>query len=378
MPENNSPVTPDRQSKETLVTNFSAGVSSNSVRRSSRAKALAGAFFGVFALWLACRGVDWTVTWLQIRDVDIVWVLISFTCVLAGLFGATLRWRLLFFPHHKEHRFFDLLNSIVLGQMINLTFPGRAGELVRTYRYGALSETSKVKTLATIFVEKVFDFTLLMLSAALLWLLMGSRSAVAVTGKVLLGIGGPAALLMLLLYFPGSSWERVCSWGESFLPEWLMSRVRRFGGLAAAGLVAVRDGRVHVAAWSLSIAVLLCSVGGNYFLFRAFDFPLSPMAALFLHVGLQIGTAPPSLPGKLGIFQYLCVLALGAFSIEASAALGFSVVLYLVTIVPRILWGCLILARGNSGMTFATNSQIGDESGETASQRDCIQNAECK
>ena len=46
----------------------------------------------------------------------------------------------------------------------------------------------------------------------------------------------------------------------------------------------------------------------NYVLFLALGLSLSPVAAVFLTVILRIGSAPPSLPGKVGLVQYLVTL----------------------------------------------------------------------
>jgi len=72
--------------------------------------------------------------------------------------------------------------------------------------------------------------------------------------------------------------------------------------------------------------------------------PALPFAAApFLLIVLKIGVAVPSVPGKLGIFHYLCTLALGVFGLEKGAALGYAVLLYFVVFVPPSLLGALFL-----------------------------------
>jgi len=93
--------------------------------------------------------------------------------------------------------------------------------------------------------------------------------------------------------------------------------------------------------WSLLIWIL--SILVNYTVFLALGLPLPFAAALVLVVVLEVGVAVPSIPGKLGIFHYLCTLALGVFGLEKGAALGYAVLLYFVVFGPPSLLGALFL-----------------------------------
>ena len=94
--------------------------------------------------------------------------------------------------------------------------------------------------------------------------------------------------------------------------------------------------------WSALIWVLAATT--NYFLFQAFDLPLSPGAALLLLVALHIGIAPPSSPGRLGVFHAVAVLSLQAFGVEHSLALAYAVVLHLIVYLPQVVPGTAFLA----------------------------------
>ena len=48
----------------------------------------------------------------------------------------------------------------------------------------------------------------------------------------------------------------------------------------------------------------------------AFGFKLPAIAALFLLVVLQVGNSAVSVPGNLGVFHYLTVLALAVYGID--------------------------------------------------------------
>jgi len=66
-------------------------------------------------------------------------------------------------------------------------------------------------------------------------------------------------------------------------------------------------------------------------------------AALFLLIVLQVGSAPPTTPGKVGVFHYLVVLAMSAYSVDKELALAYSLVLYAVALLPKIMIGLGVL-----------------------------------
>jgi uncharacterized membrane protein YbhN (UPF0104 family) len=62
-------------------------------------------------------------------------------------------------------------------------------------------------------------------------------------------------------------------------------------------------------------------------------------AALAILAALYGAAVVPTLPGRLGIFQYLCVVTLAPFGVSLEEALVFSLALYIVVYVPPVLIG---------------------------------------
>jgi hypothetical protein len=60
---------------------------------------------------------------------------------------------------------------------------------------------------------------------------------------------------------------------------------------------------------------------------------------------LQGGVSLPSTPGKVGVFQYLCVLSLSAFHVPTTIAFGYSLVLYVMVIGSMSAWAAIALWR---------------------------------
>lgn len=141
----------------------------------------------------------------------------------------------------------------------------------------------------------------------------------------------------------------------SAVPDWARAALMNKSRMAMA-IVAVAVVVVAVVAWigarritvlpSRSalwwaalgtLAVPAASVLTNYLVMRAFDLPVPVSGAVLLLVVLQAGTSIIAVPGGLGVSQVLTVKTLEIWHVAAPEALAFSLVLYAVARLPKVL-----------------------------------------
>ncbi len=303
-----------------------------------------GALLGGLALWLAFRGIDPAELWSALQAVNYFWVGASLVSVVLTTLVVTARWRLLFYPDWRARGWLSLLGGILVGQMLNIVVPARLGDVVRVYLVGTSESLSKTRVAATLVVEKIADLVIFALGGVFLLVVVSVPDWVRTSSTSLLvtGVAGVAAIVLL------SFWGRpLLAWLERHSPalpnDWLQ-RVWRLGHLALDGLGVLRSWQANLALWGLSLLSWTLAASTNFLLFKAFGFPLSFAAGALLLVVLQVGIAPPSLPGKLGVFHYLTVLALSFFGVTHNAALTYALVLYAVALLSKVLVGGAWLA----------------------------------
>ena len=296
-----------------------------------------GLLLGGGALWLATRGVDWSQLWTALRSIELRWLWIALGCVFFNLVVLTVRWRLLFYPEHDDRGWVNLFRGIVVGQALNVVVPGRIGEFTRAYSTGASEGISKARVFGTIIVEKVMDMAALMAAILVFWKTIMPPGWAVGAGYALICFTSIATAVLLFMALRGETTLRWIGRFSALLPRRLGELLMKYGQMIMTGFSAIRYCWIQVILWGLSFLLLLLSVLTNYFLFKAFGLSLSLSVALFLLVVLQVGTAPPSLPGKLGVFHYLTVLSLSAFQVDRNIALAYSAVLYCVAILSKIL-----------------------------------------
>jgi len=74
---------------------------------------------------------------------------------------------------------------------------------------------------------------------------------------------------------------------------------------------------------------------------------LTPAVALLLIAGMGLGSALPSTPGYVGIYQFVAVTVLVPFGFSRSDALAYSLVLQAFGYVWITFWGLIGLWRYN-------------------------------
>lgn len=305
---------------------------------------IVGAIIGIVALALAFRGVSWPELRAALERTNRAWLLAGFCSVSTSLAAYITRWWLLFTPDHRERSWPTLAAATIVGQAVNIAIPARLGELARMYWVGTHEGISKVRVLATIVVEKAIEFGVFALSIVLLLVSVTLPAWLSRSGVALIVLAAIVTVSVVIIAF---AHRRILLLVEKWsvrLPERWRSRVYRLAHSSLQSLQFMRSWRMAAAVWSLSAVILFLSVTTNYVLLKASGINLPYSAALFLLVVIRLGEAPPSLPGKLGVFHYLVVLALSMFGVNRTIALSYAFVLYGVAVVPIVITGAVLMS----------------------------------
>jgi uncharacterized protein (TIRG00374 family) len=303
-----------------------------------------GLAFSLGFLVLALRKVDFTETANAISRANILILAVACLSYMLSVAAKAARWQLLL-SAHKTPSFSRAFSIFSVGQMMNAFLPAHLGEFARAYLMGEAEADSKVYILGTVVVERLADLLFLLISIALLlsqmvfpnWLATPARDA-----SLGLAILVPC---LILLTWQRNLIMRIVTWLCQFAPskwgKWLVQQAH-FG---LSSLDAVRSPRLLAGLFTWSTIICVVSTLTNYLVFWALGVKLSIWSSLFLLVVLQLGTAIPSSPGRIGVFQYLVILSLSIFILDKNLALGYSVLLYLVVYVPLAIIGIYCLWR---------------------------------
>jgi uncharacterized protein (TIRG00374 family) len=315
------------------------------VRRASLGVGLA---LGISLLVLAVRSVDPLALRRHLSSADLFWVGVGLLMVVGTMVAKALRWRLLFYPAHEDLRLRNLISALLIGQTINLLLPARLGELARAYVVGRREAPPAMLALGTIVVEKTLDGLALLLLLGILFVAMPFPPWLRVSGAAAALV--IAVLLATVLLLTGGR-QRIVGCSErlcQIVPTLERLGLRRRLESLADGLRSLQKSGVEVRLLVWTGAIWLLGALTNYLILRSLQIETSlVLASLFVLAVVHLGLVVPTSPARIGVFHFLCLLALSFVGVEESQALAFGFVLHFIVVGPVILGGLLCLWKEN-------------------------------
>ena len=314
--------------------------SEGSKRRSFRSWALAGALACLLLYW-SLRGIEWPRVWRAIVTARWEFVAGGVAMTVVTLFLRSLRWRVLL---NAEARFSvaTVFWATTAGYLGNNFLPARGGELVRTFLISRHSSLSKTYVLTTALTERLVDAIALVLCGSVVLAQVSSKprwmDEASRTTAFIAAFGG---IFILALPHVEGLVRRLLRLAP--LPAAMRARLLDFAGRVLLGLRAFHQaGRLSsfvfltVVIWALDAVGVMISTHG-------YGMHVSFSLALLLLTGLGLGSALPSTPGYVGIYQFVAVTVLTPFGIDRNSALAY-------IIVVQALWYLVVLALGGFGL----------------------------
>jgi uncharacterized protein (TIRG00374 family) len=294
-------------------------------------------------LYLSLRGIDWTEVWTVIRGADARVVAFAAGIYSLNLYLRAMRWRILLQAEAPVDRA-DAFWATATGYLGNTVLPARAGEAVRTLMISARTGMSRAYVLTTALSERVADaIVLITISSTVLLTLPEQPGWLAGAARpfTVLGLTGVAIIAFVPLF--EAFWfrlldrlplpEKVRSGAGHLLKQGLQgirsfhdrSRLARF--IAMTGIIWFLDGALTVVgAHSIGMEIAL------------------PIAFLLV-AGLGLGSALPSTPGYVGIYQFVAVSILTPFGHSRNNAIAYILLFQALSTVIIGFWGLIGLTR---------------------------------
>ena len=290
------------------------------------------------------------------------WWLIPGTLVLFGALSIRCyRWSILMRPVAPigASRLFPYA---IIGYMANNLLPARAGEVVRAWVLGEREHVSRVATLGTIAVERLFDGCVLVLmflvAAAFVGLEDRSLQVIAVTSSALFF----AALVgFYIVTYTEARTKRVLRMAAKVLP-------RRYEDIAEAlvhnlsvSLRSVHNPRALAGVTLLSAGAWTVEAACYAVLGRAFALDVSFGHYCLLLSAANLAIIVPTFLGGTGPFEWAAKLVLVSAGVADAVASAYSVIAHAIVIVPTTILGLIFLWRFGISFRIASSAAVSDE-----------------
>lgn len=278
---------------------------------------------------------------------DIRYILLALVLTLITMLIKTFRWQLMFVTPDESYDFSPFFWSLILGQYVNLIVPFlRLGEIARIFALNRQIDMPMTRTLATLVLEKVLDMFVFVVGIALLLPLVILPEFMDEPNRFIWIL---PAIALLILYLIGYQTERIVSLFsalEERVPIRLAKRILRWSQTGLEGLSSLRSPGLSILLVGLSVLIFVLSILVPFYIFAAFNMDLGIVEAAVIHIVVTIATTPPSTPGKIGVFNGVVALTLLSLGLDDEAVIiSYSIVFYLVVVVPQIVLGIIAAAR---------------------------------
>ena len=308
--------------------------------------ALGGGFaLSAFFLWLAMRQVEGQSLRDAFATIKYFPVMLCASALYLGIILRAVRWRVVAgFPATQQHNFSRATN---LGVLTNLILPGRAGEFVRVLTLAKLSKSSLPGPLASALIDRLLDIFVLLVSASVLYWLFPIGALLGKWLTVFLTMGC-VITLFVVLYARSSGFGE--AWIEKLAERWLQRwplQPKAFLAEIRAEFRRILGGWLSIEVLALAALILFVDYGAVALLLKAFSLSLPLEAPLLLWVFLAAGSALPSAPGYVGVYQVAAVWALSFFSVAAPTSVAVATVLQVIALAVALImagpgtWGII-------------------------------------
>jgi glycosyltransferase 2 family protein len=281
-------------------------------------------------LAFALGRVDLGASWSAIRDADYAWAGAALALLTGSKLLAAVRWRL-YLSKVGEAPVLGLMGAYVIGSMVNMLLPFRAGDFTKIQIVATRYHLSRAALSSSVFtVEGVLDaLTLLLLFLlSLVFLDVDLVPNVVIIVFILASGGGFIAAVLASRFLPHEMPHR-----------WPLTRLTPRAQLILAeawprfldGMVTLRDRNLFARALSLHVVEWLMRAGVMWLLGYSFALDQGPMTYVLLIIIVSLATLFPVTFLNFGTYQVVVTEVLVAAGTPRDAAFAYAVAAHALT-----------------------------------------------
>ncbi len=326
-----------------------------------------GVIISAIFVWFALQGLKLDEFWQAVSDANYWWILPGIVVYFVGVWARAWRWHYLLKPI-KQISTTEMFPIVTIGYMGNNIYPFRAGEILRAVILKRRHGVNVSASLATIFVERIFD-GVVMLSFVFLNLpelaklnidsgFAGSIQQTAIWGTV--AFAGALIVFLLAAMFPQIT-SQVSLWLiEHFLPKRFHIKVISLTHKFLDGLASLRSPANVLMVFATSAVIWLLETAKYWFVMHAFNFEVSFFTLMLMNGIVNLATTLPAAPGYIGTFDTPGIAVLTAYGIAKPIATGYTLVLHAALWLPITLLGAYFMAKEGIQWSDSLRAEVDD------------------
>ena len=292
----------------------------------------------IICLVWALQGYDFSQILAAIRSVKWGWVMLAIALELSVYVVQAWRWLTLLAPI-QPMGLWETAHAIFIGLFASGVLPLRPGELIRCYLLAVWGEIPISVTLTSAAIERVLDGIFLVLAFWICTWFVGMPRALLDGLQILAGLVMVCAAIFVYVLFHKQHAHSFLSgrnWGRKFLH--VLDQIHEMG-----------KARTLARASGITLLYWFLQALSVYALFLSYEMDLSIWHGWVVMLIKSLGTAIPSAPGNIGVFQSVVKMALTIFNVEPGVAVELSLLMWVVMTLPLLIVGLIaVFLTGSS------------------------------
>ena len=302
-----------------------------------------GILVSVICLYFAFRGINIKESIEIVKNINVVYFLISFVLSVVIIALRGLRWEC-FIPLKKPIKKRTIVMATYIGYMGNNILPAKLGEVARAYILGVKENVSKSALIASVVTERLFDVITGGVILTLSVIFIPNLPKTVTYAAIALFVFSMAGFLVLIFLV----WKR--EFAHKFfhkifgiLPKNIGEKLIEFSCNFIDGIGFKNDPKHIFLIFFYTFLYLIGQVLTISFLLTAFNIKASVMIALFMFAVGGFGFAVPSAPSGIGPFEWAVIFGLSLIGVERNIAAPYALVYHIMGIVPIVIIGFIFL-----------------------------------
>ena len=302
-----------------------------------------GIVISIVCLWLALRGTDFRQIGQMLAQAQLWLGLPLLLSYILFYWIKAVRWRLMLQPIHQTSAK-ELFIPMMMGFFANNILPAHLGEFVRMYLGAKMLKLSNAQVLATIILERIFDFLAVVLFLGVALILGGRVSEQLANAGYVVAFIGLALLLMTAIFAVYTQvFLRLIHNATFFLPQKLRHKILHHLEIGALGFDSLKRADLLAGIVVTSLLQWLLIGVGIYCGMMSVGIE-APISASFVVLAATVfAVTLPAAPGFFGTMQLAFTLSLQPYAIGESQAFAASVVYHSITYLFVTLLGLYLM-----------------------------------
>lgn len=306
-----------------------------------------GVLISIGSLAYALRGLHLSEFVDVMRTANYWWIIPGVVIYFFGVWARTWRWSYMLRPF-KRIPLWRLFPIVCIGYAGNNIYPARAGEVIRSYVLKKTDDIDMSSSLATVFVERIFDGLVMLLFVFLALPFTAhipDRYRNFVVGiSVLFGVA--LAVFIVIAARPIVARRAYDVLAARLIPARFRAKLGGIVDRFLLGLSSLRSPRDVLAIFLTSVVVWLAETMKYWFIMHAFDFEVSFLVLMLMNGIVNLFTTLPAAPGYIGTFDAPGIEILEVVGgVNRQIATAYTLVLHVALWLPITALGLYYLYR---------------------------------